>query len=730
MPVFPGYDIAGPSPELVVDLWAVSNLYFCGFYLSHSPRPTGATRWVSLSGSTSPPHSNVGLWVARDCGWRLLPVYLSFQEWLTIRGDPARRQGLPAEGRVHGQTAARLAVAAHLERGATVYLDLENPILGNQPDEFSDYVTEWCRALTREGYRPGVYCSRLDAPRISRIVGTQIPDLVLWPFSIRGRTTPAGPVWFARRVGAQGNEFVWDPQRTIRTRTIPVDPREWSIENDPQWGMTPSVVGCQHDFWNPQNAEVQGFQWPRAAVCRTPRPGAGLSALLHVDWDSSKVPDPAHPRADLALAVCADPAGSGRLFVVESKAVCVSERPNNAASWSPLQRVTTIDDLWPPPSAPATPAWDRGLEPLHAAAASRQEGHFDLFLVGVDGSVRTTWANPGERYIRHPWDINWTEPASGNRPARRLPARQGSPVAAVCDVPGWLDVFYVSDEHRVVHRWWRPGPAAGWAEGSHVDPRPAGTEEQDPTQQCARVAPASNLVVLADRGPQPQTGRIHLLWVGFPFDGYPNGRDITAWWNRFRVWHAIADLPQNASPRWTSLGVVADSQGTAASAAAATGIAAAIGPGRRIHLVTQNPNRSGLAHWIRERDVWTHSDLPLRPPPRTINPPIPPRDARTMALVVIGKPDEVRLLLVLVDAEQVVLWTTYDGRTWSPAQEWIPGPSEAPFSAGRPIRLRPYASGNVEVIGVTEDRKVIVLTLRPDAGGGYTPRPPSYLAIP
>ena len=80
------------------------------------------------------------------------------------------------------------------------------------------------------------------------------------------------------------------------------------------------------------------------------------------------------------------------------------------------------------------------------AAVSRTPGNIDLFVVGNDGIVYTSWWYAGQDWS----GLNNWRPIGGTFPA-------GAPVAAVSRTPGNIDLFVVGNDGLVYTSWWYAG---------------------------------------------------------------------------------------------------------------------------------------------------------------------------------------------------------------------------------------------------------------------------------
>jgi len=90
------------------------------------------------------------------------------------------------------------------------------------------------------------------------------------------------------------------------------------------------------------------------------------------------------------------------------------------------------------------------------ASIGRNPNHMDVFWVGPDGAIASTWwdAAPGCNWGDHqPFPI--TKPGA---------ARAGSPVAAVSRNPNHMDVFWVGPDGAIASTWWDATPGSSWGD--------------------------------------------------------------------------------------------------------------------------------------------------------------------------------------------------------------------------------------------------------------------------
>jgi hypothetical protein len=128
-------------------------------------------------------------------------------------------------------------------------------------------------------------------------------------------------------------------------------------------------------------------------------------------------------------------------------------------------------------------------------AVARTPDHLDLFWVGLDGSVGSTWWDAGANNGR--WNA-----AFEIAPAK---AAQGA-VTAVARTPDHLDVFWVGPDGSVSSTWWDAGANNGrWNTAFEI--APAGS--------------AAGAVMAVARTPD----HLDVFWVG------PDGSVGTNWWD-------------------------------------------------------------------------------------------------------------------------------------------------------------------------------------------------------
>ena len=94
----------------------------------------------------------------------------------------------------------------------------------------------------------------------------------------------------------------------------------------------------------------------------------------------------------------------------------------------------------------------------------------NLFVVGTDGSIRTTYWKP---------DAGWH--AWGNVRSRHGSAVQGSPITAISPGPDDLNLFVVGTDGSILTTYWKPDAGwHSWGMGRELPSRGAGAARPAP----------------------------------------------------------------------------------------------------------------------------------------------------------------------------------------------------------------------------------------------------------
>ena len=152
---------------------------------------------------------------------------------------------------------------------------------------------------------------------------------------------------------------------------------------------------------------------------------------------------------------------------------------------------------WHTPFAIAPPGAARANSPI--AAVTRLDGALDVFWIGPDGGVGTTWANP--RVDGGRWHAPFPIAPGGA-------ARADSPISAVTRLDGALDVFWIGPDGGVGTNWANPRIDAGrWHQPFPIAP-PGAARANSPIAAVTRLE-----------------GALDVFWIG------PDGGVGTTWAN-------------------------------------------------------------------------------------------------------------------------------------------------------------------------------------------------------
>jgi hypothetical protein len=139
---FAGMDVAGfPGDRVMQSLIKNTNLKWTGFYLTPTPSQGHNLKWMDKHG------------FLRGLGWGIAPIYVGRQ----VKSVPHTDHRItPENGKIDGEHAAHLAGSAKIGHGSVIYLDFEN---GAPLEEVQKtYYAAWASAVSKKGFKPGVYC--------------------------------------------------------------------------------------------------------------------------------------------------------------------------------------------------------------------------------------------------------------------------------------------------------------------------------------------------------------------------------------------------------------------------------------------------------------------------------------------------------------------------------------------------------------------------------------------
>ncbi len=194
------------------------------------------------------------------------------------------------------------------------------------------------------------------------------------------------------------------------------------------------------------------------------------------------------------------------------------------------------------------PAWANVPTNSVVTAIARKPDQIDLFVVGHDGGIYSTWWNPADG-----WEINhnWFRigPAWANVPTNSV-------VTAIARKPDQIDLFVVGHDGGIYSTWWNP--ADGW-ESNHnwfrIGPAWANVPQRSVVSAIARKPDQIDLFVVG------HNGGIYSTWWN-PNDGW----EINHNW--FRIGPDWANVPTRSevtavarNPRQLDLFVVGHNGG-------------------------------------------------------------------------------------------------------------------------------------------------------------------------
>jgi hypothetical protein len=225
-------------------------------------------------------------------------------------------------------------------------------------------------------------------------------------------------------------------------------------------GKTGSVLGLQDDgnlviyqgktpVWDiRQKKKNQATGTPVAGVARSPdhldaffvdKDGVVYTALWHegTEW-SGVFPIGGFFPPGAPIAAVARRQDHLDLFILGNDGRVYTSWWHDGGAWSGIQNNwQPIGGFFPPKA--------------HVAAVARTQDHLDLFVVGSDGRMYTSWWHEGGAWSGS--NDNW-QPIGGSFPP-------GAPIAVVARSANHLNVFAVGTDGIVYTAWWNEG--AGWS---------------------------------------------------------------------------------------------------------------------------------------------------------------------------------------------------------------------------------------------------------------------------
>src|SRR5262249_43503231 len=138
------------------------------------------------------------------------------------------------------------------------------------------------------------------------------------------------------------------------------------------------------------------------------------------------------------------------------------------------------------------------------AAVTRLEGALDVFWIGPDGAVATTWANPKVDGAK------WHAPFPITPPGA---TRTGSPLTVVTRLEGALDAFWIGSDGAVATTWANPKvDGAKWHVPFPITP-PGATRTGSPLTAVTRLEGALDAFWIGS------DGAVATTWANPKVDG-------------------------------------------------------------------------------------------------------------------------------------------------------------------------------------------------------------------
>ena len=177
---------------------------------------------------------------------------------------------------------------------------------------------------------------------------------------------------------------------------------------------------------------------------------------------------------------------------------------------------------------------DDRFSPQRITAVARKADYIDLFAVGADGRVHSTWWNPYDDWTQnHQWF--WI----GRKAGQPLRVPHLANVAAVALQEDQIDLFVVAEDGAVYNAWWTPAHAfedSGWRpmSGTGGAGFPPGAYISAIASQPNRIdlfAIDANGVVVRGLWDNPHQGNTTPDWLAIPGannPGFPPGAPVAA----------------------------------------------------------------------------------------------------------------------------------------------------------------------------------------------------------
>ncbi|MFB6456855.1 hypothetical protein ACE38W_16400 [Chitinophaga sp. Hz27] len=158
-----------------------------------------------------------------------------------------------------------------------------------------------------------------------------------------------------------------------------------------------------------------------------------------------------------------------------------------------------------PPPAPGT----------NITSVSREPNHLDIFWIGSDGKIYSSWWHAGGNWDNHVFQI------PGNYP----PPAPGTKITSVSREPNHLDIFWIGSDGKIYSSWWHAG--SNW--DNHVFPIPG---------NYSQPAPGTNITSVSR-----EPNHVDIFWTG------NDGKIYSSWWHAGGNWdNHVFQIPGNYPP--------------------------------------------------------------------------------------------------------------------------------------------------------------------------------------
>jgi hypothetical protein len=304
------------------------------------------------------------------------------------------------------------------------------------------------------------------------------------------------------------------------------------------------------------------------------------------------------------------------------------------------------------------------------AVTARSDDNVDLFVIGNDGSVRTSWWREGEGWSGT--EDDWSS-LTGFFPAR-------APVAAVSRAPENIDVFAIGNDGRVHTAWWRAGE--NWS-GIDADANGDGQLDRNGAWDSLGGSFAPGTAVAAV---SRSSENIDLFAVG------DDGRVYTAWWRAGEGW---------SGSTWDSLG---------GSFAPGTAVAAVSRSRDNIDLFGVDDDGRVTTAWWRAGEGWAPAGAAFSP--------IGGFFAAGAPVSAVARSSD--RLDMFVSAEDGLVYTSW----WRAAEGWSRGEAEwwepmgGSFPPGVPVAAISRSREDIDLYATQADGRITTSWWR--AGDGWS----------